>query len=353
VKKKPANNSSRSKKSPNIGDGDDAISQFEAAANLRSIQAFQNQWIARLAAQAADGESRSFALLLDLSISSVLAIKNLTQQNLAAAREVARTSVIWPTLISQSPKLYEEPPDLVKQLELGKNAKVPLNLKKTFREATIPRKIAVFLILYTENLRLFAKLCFEQLQMQEILQDLLDAKAENAETLISLTKSQIRRHDEDKRERVKSSNEMLAQVASIIGISHALHHEQFRSFPAEACTLPHLTAKTYCKWADFGKNVILTLTNNHPEQNVVLRPLGEYRKDAYYRKDTNNFSEFVKRKKNAKAKNTEETNISDGIFTRIREAYHVVLNESGGVDLLRGNLPHNTGSKIKGKPAIL
>ena len=334
-KKKSVHKPRHSKKLPE--DAADPIEALRFFETVKLSEEFIDKLVTILSKHAATGNHEFFGLLLRLALSSTMSISKLTQKNIVTAREVARRAPFWPTLITQSPHFVIDPPDLAKQLELGVEANTPINIKKAFRETNIARQIAACLLFSTTSLRDFAESTVMVEQLRKMFQCLADAESENVKMLRESIDANLIRQQAHTMRSYDSAIGMLSMLNSLMNSSRKLGSKEFSYFSEKAFQLPKRSKRATREWAGLGKEIILTLTDDHPENNVVLRELGAYRKDAYYRKDTTSRT-FLDRKIGAKAKRTEESNIRDGIFTRILAAYRVVLNDGGAAEVQRSIL---------------
>jgi len=91
----------------------------------------------------------------------------------------------------------------------------------------------------------------------------------------------------------------------------------------------HIPDDVDSSWLALAKKILRELTNETPEQNDVLRALGIYREDVYYRKlmrQGKTREEIKKIKARRSAAGTEAKNIRDGIFTRLDQAFDAIVS---------------------------
>lgn len=307
-----------------------AIAYLQATENFEAAEESQIQLIDALSTRAATGDAVSFNLLVKLAVGATSAVNDLTKSNFETAREVARRSVFWPTLIAQSRHILPIEKDIVKRLELGRVVPISVNLERAFKTKNDSRQIAIYLLFLTDDLRTFSKNLERKLFLDGVAQKAGMASSDDEKSLISLSEAQLPRIIAIVNENWSSAISNLNGLACFLKIQPEMRKQKLEAFAKEAYALPVLEKSTITAWVKFGKQVIDFLTDERPQDNKVLRKIGDYRRDAYYRKDAPTGTKFLERKKIAKAKQTEVSNIRDGIFTRIGEAYKKVLKEKNG-----------------------
>lgn len=76
--------------------------------------------------------------------------------------------------------------------------------------------------------------------------------------------------------------------------------------------LPSLTKKTVPQWWPIMKGMLMKATNDHPERDPHLRPLGEHRVNPYSKRGENRSGKVPE--------GTREANIREGVFKAIKQA---------------------------------
>lgn len=323
--------SKKAKKPEKESDRSEPVDPIEDLRRIKEFEVFKKfvlKTITTLSKRAAEGDEKFFSLFVNALLFAITQLDEATNVQFDLARRIARRSPFWPTLISTSPIFSKHASDRIKRLELGKERHGSLDIGRTLRTASIPRKIATWLILLTDRLRGFAKAVEKQCYYKSCLEELSLVDTKEAKSLTVSIEYQLNESYEQGADHIKHANEVMAQLTSLLKIDNTLSTvTDLSPFAGRALTFAALTEKTVKTWADFGLDIILTLTEDHPENNPVLRDIGIYRKEVYYRKDTSTEVERQERKRKANAAGTEESNIKDGIMTRITEGYRKVITQ--------------------------
>ena len=303
-----------------------------SAAILDSTHRELDEKIHSLFFAAMKGDTKSFELLLHFATQATFLVKAFTLVNPTTASQVARHRKHWPTLINPSLKddFYGKP--ALKDLELGADYNGAVDLRRTYLEENDSKTIALLLLQLSQLFRAFcetvALAAYRKTMTPEDSSNPQQRSKDNG--IPSFAENRVL-HEEGHRELFlfRASVERLAAFLAI-----PFETINFKtSILAHAGSLPPLTSSTKKKWVAFGREILLAMTNQEPEKNPVLRKIGLYRQYTYHWKEVvkrtaeKSRAEFEKIKKTARAKATEESNIRDGIFTRIGEALPAVMKK--------------------------
>lgn len=296
-------------------------------------------WLAKRAHQ---GDKIAFARLVAVSSHGATLVRALTKAAYPIAKEIAMGTLCWPVNITDSGDFPDDLNVLRARLSIGSNQPLGFNLRVrlNYKSKTRCREVVVHCILVLTMARAFERKKRDTEQFV-LLTRALDEQARQPD-LPDHEKSQIEKNAYASR---RLANALYRQIDPL-GRTVGNHLKSLRKLiePGEpwnsmstrvfqslevAKTLPDLSADTQSIWYEAIKALILAITNNHPEQ-TALKEIGEYRADAYFRRERTAQGALdakARAKKTGSAANTTATNIRDGIFTKVKQQLKSLVKE--------------------------
>jgi hypothetical protein len=292
-----------------------------------AMDELQHTMLDSLYRSAAKGNSTSLLRLLRLANTTIQHIDELTKSNFLAVHEIAKTQKDWPALIMPNPTSYKQIKLHLMKLGVGTIISSGPDLNRAVRELKLPKLIALRLV---ELIDISRNLCMHMMShklAESAIETASKSTSPKAKPLVDFNKEICRRLTSKEFQCMEKIQTIMKDLDSTINVSCNSSADLLSTLVSrtivQTLNLEPLTHEDLDDWFAIGKQIIMSLTNQHPEKNSMLRQFGAYRKDAYYRKDTNPGQEFEKRRKSAKA--TEEANIRDGIFQRIKSGFEAIM----------------------------
>jgi hypothetical protein len=284
-----------------------------------------DQLIDDLYAHASKGSRAHFFSLVRVAIKAIMQVRELTQTHLNIACDIAEHLEFWPTALNTHQPFILDGKELVKRLNLGAFIKIPFQIEEVFQTANTPRYIAALLINATSNLILYGQSRSTHRHLTRLLRLAEQSENEEYRTLAPSIKGQLSEVSTKQDENFEGVTKLLGQVTALLGVEVKLPKITVSKLARKAVHLPYLSVNSKGAWFEFGRELILSLTGGFPEKTATLRELGWYRRNADLQKRYPPGPELEKQKKITAGRAASETNIRDGAFTAIREAYGTVV----------------------------
>ena len=288
-----------------------------------------------LAKKAHKGDEAAFRCLVAIVAHSVNTVRALTTLAPQLARKIAMDSTEWPVNITNSADFPENLDALREKLNIGANYPLGFNfrVRLDYKSKYKRREITIFLILVIKAIRAFEKKKLETVEMilatrtlrADLQQSALSEEKRRELKVFERAGTALanRTHKE-----ILALGETVAQhitsLSSLLGIGDLSRSKEdaVRKALELVSGMPVLSTSTIDEWFKPMKEFILVLTDGAPERNPVLKKIGEYQADSYFRKGKSAAQALEAKKKaqqEGKVKRTVESNIRGGIFTKLKD----------------------------------
>jgi hypothetical protein len=282
-------------------------------------------------------------LLAYLAVAATERLDEVMSSDFEAACQAARSRPSWPVIIDPSAKSITRIQKLRKQLSIGSEFQWVVNKKKTPPTEKSSPLIAFLLVTITDCLRFTHFAQDEHSKMR----NLLDYSLKNKHILTDEEDKKIIRRFTNIAPQQMEYFASLAQTSfsqayksvkdleTSFATASTITNEQLLGYIDAASALSPFNDASVNEWVDFGRKIILALTNDAPEKNAALRAIGEphatkYLKSLVKQKTASvDLSEVDKLRKSGRAAATGEANIRNGIFTMITSAYKTLAKTAG------------------------
>ena len=222
------------------------------------VQGFEKRLYSYLKVEidkSAKGDSDSFKLLLIVAMQAIAGIWIAKEKQFDMVNDVAKVSLGWPIIWLAKNQTQEVlVNNQISELELG--ADVKLELPLTLQGNEPRRKIASYLHSLVNTMRLSG---------EALTQMLTDERKPDADFDFSKRPQHIDRA-------TKSMYDMLIDLLNI-------EHKPFEAFRdklrKDSVSLPKLSDGTVSEWFDVAWDLLLKVTDGHPEENDVLAKIGK------------------------------------------------------------------------------